>query len=456
MNHPRNLGLAAVLLTAFACSNEDATPGNAGVGTDPSLAVPNGSTGSTPDAGTSAIGTGTAAGRDGGAAGPGAGFDAGGPGAGALPDAGTRADGGSAGDAGSATDAAAGGGPVSDGGPASDGGSAADGGAAGAPDAFAKCVAGLKPKCSFEDRELACSSIMTASIPLTGGGTWGNIEVKAGPYGAYVEWNEGKAFANPVNLLEGTCDVLAGTFGEPDSVTKDVLNLRGQELSLYTVFRPACMKEGEKYPVITWGNGTCGQSGGYGGLLANLASHGFVVFSPNSRFTDAGNKEMLRALDFAKAANEDNTSPLYHKLDLDKVGAMGHSQGGSATVNAASDPRIKAVILWNGGGSAVKPFLAVSGERDIGDTTPASMASAVNAAAQPGAWLYYHKVLQTGGNVTGHLTLMEQPERVTDVTVAWWKYMLQGDLEAKKMFVGADCGLCNKKDEFEFGQKGMK
>jgi hypothetical protein len=46
---------------------------------------------------------------------------------------------------------------------------------------------------------------------------------------------------------------------------------------------------------------------------------------------------------------------------------------------------------------------------------------------------------------------MEQPERVTEPTIAWWKYMLQGDAEAKKMFVGADCGLCKSPDEFEFG-----
>jgi hypothetical protein len=70
--------------------------------------------------------------------------------------------------------------------------------------------------------------------------------------------------------------------------------------------------------------------------------------------------------------------------------------------------------------------------------------------------LFYHKVLETGGNVTGHLTLMEQPERVTDVTVGWWKYMLHGDAEAKKMFVGTDCTLCNNKAEYEYGQHNLK
>ena len=318
---------------------------------------------------------------------------------------------------------------------------------------FEECVAALKPACRYDEKATSCSSLMTPSIPLSNGEAWGNQELQAGPYGGFVAWNQGKSFANPVGFGESTCELVAAAFGEPAEVTQDILNLRGQDLGLYTIFRPACMKDGEKYPVITWGNGTCGQSGGYASLLATVASHGFVVIAANSRFTDAGNMEMLKALDFAKALNEDPDSLYHNRLDLDHVGAMGHSQGSSATAHAASDPRIKSVILFNGGlTSSDKPFLAVSGDRDIGDYTPEEMASAVEKASQPGAWLYYVAVLETGGNITGHLTLMEQPERVAEPTIAWWKYMLKGDEEAKKMFVGDSCGLCDRTDEFKFGQ----
>jgi hypothetical protein len=302
---------------------------------------------------------------------------------------------------------------------------------------FEACVQALKPSCAYEEKGTPCASLRTPSIPLTSGESWGDMALKSGPYGGFVAWNQGEDFRNPVNVAESTCSFLAGAFAEPQSVTDDILNLRGQDLGLYTIFRPACMKDGEKYPVITWGNGTCGQSGGYASLLATLASHGFVVISSNSRFTDAGNKEMLRALDFAQALNDDPDSLYYQRLDLDKIGAMGHSQGASATANAASDPRIKAIILWNGSSSGSKPFLAVE------------------MSTLPAAWLYYHQVLETGGSVTGHLTLMEQPERVVEPTVAWWKYMLNGDAEAKKAFEGDDCGLCNKAEEYEFGAKRL-
>lgn len=322
---------------------------------------------------------------------------------------------------------------------------------------LAECQATLK-KCNYDEKETACGALTTTKIPLTAGGEWGGLEIPSGPHGAFVEWNEGAAFKNPTSAGELTCDGLASAFGEPASVTADVLNLRGADLSLYTVFRPACMREGETYPVITWGNGTCGQTGGYAGLLATLASHGYVVFASNSRWTNGGNNEMLKALDFAKAENENDKSPLYKRLDLSKVGAMGHSQGASATAAAAKDERIKSIILWNGASSSgqpAKPFLTVSGDRDINSPTVASLSSFTNAAKQPGAWLFYHKVLETGGNVTGHLTLMEQPERVTDVTIAWWDYQLKGDQEARKQFVGDDCGLCNKKDDFEYGAHNL-
>jgi hypothetical protein len=65
-------------------------------------------------------------------------------------------------------------------------------------------------------------------------------------------------------------------------------------------------------------------------------------------------------------------------------------------------------------------------------------------------------VLESGGNATGHLVLMEQPDRVLGMTVAWWQYMLKGDQTAKSTFVGADCGLCNNDaGEYQYGHNSL-
>ena len=331
---------------------------------------------------------------------------------------------------------------------------------------FEQCLTTLQPNCSVREKDTAakiqepCKDLTFIPIPLTDGTTYGPKVLKGGPYGGKIDWNRGSGtrFVSEDNsLLEEVC--LAGgidTFGQPASVTDDLKNLRGLDWRLFTVFRPACMKPGEKYPVIAWANGTCGETHGYSGLLATLASHGFVVIAPNSTWTAAvttadGTPVQVSAIDYAEALNADPGTILYQRLDLSKIGAMGHSQGAGATAGTAADPRVKSVIFWNTGTSNDKPFLNVSGDEDVGGGSAAALKASTDGASQPGAWVYYHKILPTGGNSTGHLVLMEQPDRVIDLAVAWWKWQLNGDQQAKNMFVGPNCGLCNSPADFEYG-----
>jgi hypothetical protein len=442
------LGISTWLLAlAAACSNQGTmqnalTPGSpgptapgpaAGTGSLPSVAAGSGGQVATGSAGVSAVastagsgaaGSTSAAGSSAGVGASGAGGASGASGALAMTSAGASGGAGTAGASGT--------------------------GAAGAGEnSLSECQKALKPKCQMWEKA-GCSSYLTGDVGTLVKAT----EFAFGPYGASMEYNVGKGFEVPKNPSEDNCAAVASSFGEPADVTKITADLKDSDLTLYTVYRPACMNEGEKYPVITWGNGTCGQSESYGPLLRYVASYGYVVFSSNSRYT-GGNGAMTKALDFAAAANKDSTSVYYNRLDMTKIGAMGHSQGGMATVTAANDARVSSVIIWNAATSASKPFLSVSGDTDITGFTPASMARDINASAQPSAWLYYHKVPKTG-SVSGHLTLMIQPERVVEPARAWWDYMLKGDTKARDYFIGTSCGLCGKKDDFEFGEKGLK
>jgi hypothetical protein len=294
---------------------------------------------------------------------------------------------------------------------------------------------------------VACSSYVT---PTSDG--VGDL-VELGPYGAIMEPNLGADFAITPSPQESTCDMVAAGFGEDPKLTAEVLDLRGSDLSLYTVFRPAKWVDGQKYPIVTWGNGTCAQPGAYAALLLHVASQGIVVVAANGRWV--ANGAMVKALDFIFAANEDAASPYYHRLDTTKVGAMGHSQGSAATVVAATDARVNAAILFNGGTvPASKPFLAVSGDRDIGAPTADGYRNVVTAAPEA-SFIFYHKVPMTGGKITGHLTLMMQPSRVVDATSGWWNYILKSDDKARALFVGDACGLCGKDDDFQYGQHGL-
>jgi hypothetical protein len=355
--------------------------------------------------------------------------------------------------AGSGTGSAGGAAVASSAGAAGAAGSGEAGAAAPAAGASAQAGASspagtnLKEKCEGGSLE-ACSSFVTSY----------GVEVAFGPYGAIMEPNVGTGFENTVASGDAddnaTCRGFTALFGADPEQTDRLLDTGDLNFALYTVYRPVNLREGETYPIITWGNGTCAAPEGYGTLLRYVASHGFFIVAANSRWVGSGD-EMRKGIDFMLAANADSASPYYRKLDPERIGAMGHSQGGMGTVAASSDSRIKSVILWNGGNSVNgKPFLVVSGDRDIGDPVVSSLQQAVQSA-EKAAFLFYH-MIPMEGSAPGHLTLMQQPERVVEPATAWWKLILNGDAESKAFFVGSDCKLCNKDSEFEFGAKGLE
>lgn len=292
------------------------------------------------------------------------------------------------------------------------------------------------------------------------------VNVKLGPYGAQMDVNVGTGFENPDPADNTTCASFVNLFPEDPTITQQLLDVGPQpcttstpntgnclNFQLYSVYRPAKWPDG-KIPVITWGNGTCAQPEGYGTLLRYVASYGFFVIAANSREVGSG-ADMLHALDYAAAANQDPSSPYYGHLDLSKVGAMGHSQGSQATVAAASDARVQSVILFNGGETAVKPYLAVSGDLDLFGYTSQSMATAVNAAPKAAYLYYYNPAGNTADNLRGHLVLMLTPERVIEQAKGFWQMMLDNDATARNLFVGTSCAFCNHSTDYEYGQNGL-
>jgi len=302
------------------------------------------------------------------------------------------------------------------------------------------------PACEVGSTE-ACGSFIT---PM-------GEEIALGPYGAIMEPNVGEGFENRINPFDSdggqTCLGFSQQFYGEDAMQSNLMvETPDLAFDLYTVYRPATWVEGERVPVVLWGNGTCAEPESYGALLRYVASHGFFVVAPNSRWVGTGN-EILHGLDFAYVANRDPESPYFGRLDLDRVAAMGHSQGASGTQSAAKDKRVGLAILFNTGMSAIKPFLAISGEYDIKDEVPEAFPAAVESAPQ-GAYLYYREIPLTG-SISGHLTLILQPERVVEPAAAFLKYMLREDEESGAWFVGRDCVLCDHEAEYEFGQHGL-
>ena len=167
--------------------------------------------------------------------------------------------------------------------------------------------------------------------------------------------------------------------------------------------------EGGPYPLLIFSPAWRGQRTQSTFLMQELASHGFVMVSidhtyysglvafPDGRvfdghkapalgdFTDTSVDEgidlanqfvrilaedILFVLDWFAALNEHPESEWYHRLDLSRVGALGHSLGGAAASEACGlDPRIGAVLNLDGWtlGEALrfglpKPWMVIYGK----------------------------------------------------------------------------------------------
>lgn len=133
----------------------------------------------------------------------------------------------------------------------------------------------------------------------------------------------------------------------------------------YTMFRPKDLTQ--RHPVITWGNGTGTTPNVYRGLLTLYASHGFIVIASNSMNVAQGTPPpMLDGVTWVLAQDMTMGSPLFGKVDRDRIGATGHSQGAFAASSAGADPRIKAVapIQSLGGRTFHGPVLGLCGTMD--------------------------------------------------------------------------------------------
>jgi len=208
----------------------------------------------------------------------------------------------------------------------------------------------------------------------------------------------------------------------------------------FTFVRPRELgKGGVVHPVLTWGNGTGATPSSYTALLIHLASHGFLVIASNSTTVGDG-VEMRKGVDWLLAENENPESPLFGNVHPTRIGATGHSQGGSASCAATAHERInvgasiqgarfclmyppaatKAMLFFAGGADTTVPASQVEQGYDIctGPTIYAELAG-----------VDHFVTVGNGGGFRGPLT-------------AWFRYHLMGEAEAGKLFYGDDCGLC--------------
>ncbi|MQY05822.1 poly(ethylene terephthalate) hydrolase family protein [Actinomadura macrotermitis] len=207
-----------------------------------------------------------------------------------------------------------------------------------------------------------------------------------------------------------------------------------------TLYYPSDIaKSPRRHPVIVWGNGTFAIPVIYDGLLRHWASHGFIVAAANTAFSGSG-QEMRAGIDLLAKADKQSGSPFHGKVDLKRIGASGHSQGGAGTVNAAQDPRIITSVPIQPGGRADPsrlhgPTLYLAGQYDV-IVSPASVRSLYESSGQVPA-IYAERAGAT------HFTPLGDGGDYRGITTAWFRLQLMGDERARGLFFGDHCGICS-------------
>ena len=248
----------------------------------------------------------------------------------------------------------------------------------------------------------------------------------------------------------------------PYAVTSDTI----PAMPGFVVYRPrdlANFPVRDTLPIVIWGNGACMADGRqFAGYLSTIASYGFMVVTtaavPNDPQARVSSAQLTKALDGAQAEASRAGSALAGKIKTDSVAVMGMSCGGNIALEAARDPRVKTLGMWNSG-------VWISGEMRASDGTLLVSTTKADLEHVHGPTLYINgdKIDPAMANAADDFKRLHQVPvffgsrhgaghsgtyshanggEFANVAVAWLRWQLKADKEAAKVFTGPACSLC--------------
>jgi len=267
-------------------------------------------------------------------------------------------------------------------------------------------------------------------------------------------------------------------------------------LPTHTVYRPQDLSKVKgKLPVIAWGNGACVNNGlAHRNFLMEIASHGFLAIAigppqappaqgksapkgegkqgdakQTATFPATKSSQLIDAINWALGENARKGSPYNGKLDASKIAVMGMSCGGIQSYAVATDPRVKLVGIFNSGilpapGAPGAPAMEDVRKDQLdklhtpifyvtGDKTDIAYENGMDDFTR----ITKVPAIHTYKDGVNHGGTYSQPNGgdFARVAVAMLEWQLKGEKEQSKMFVGANCGLCQEAG-WHVATKGIK
>jgi len=191
----------------------------------------------------------------------------------------------------------------------------------------------------------------------------------------------------------------------------------------------------QKWPVIVWANGTACPPASYTNLLTMLAKGGYIVVC-SSEMMSADGEDQCDCIDFISKENEKADSVFYHKVDMKRVAAAGHSQGGRSTVNAAAqDSRIRCAVSIAGSSFSYEvkklkvPTFFITGTDDLVVLSGLWVKPAYDICDEKGVSTVYASI---DGGI--HTSCWFKPEVTAKYTLKWCDAYLKDDKTAQDAF----------------------
>ena len=243
-----------------------------------------------------------------------------------------------------------------------------------------------------------------------------------------------------------------------------------ETIGKYAVWYPKDLND-SKYPVVIFANGTGSTSATYKSFLKHLSSWGFIAVGNDDQNTRTGDS-LNKTIEFLIQENENKDSILYNKIDLDKIGIGGHSQGGPAVFNMVTNQKhgnmIKTLYAISATSSYHTKIYGDGWEYDISKVNIPAFLTAGTGTWDAGTATSKEQVNDDSKGIAQGIcplwSLKENYDLLPETTskviarkknvdhgdshlqtdgymTAWFMYWLKDDPEAKKVFFGDDAEI---------------